>query len=93
MVIVSAVGAAAIAVAFFWAYSDHSWASALHWALFYVVGLGIPLRWSFEITRTLRDLNVPFSGRVRMIPLYPVLAGLITMAIALSLIREAVLAR
>jgi hypothetical protein len=91
MVVVNAFGAAAIAVAFFLAYSDHSWSSALHWAIFYAVGVGIPSLWSYRTARALRDLDIPLSRELRMAPLYPILAGLMTTAIAIGLIREAFL--
>ena len=89
MTIVNVVGGMAIAISFFLGYSDRSWSAALQWALFYTAGIGIPALWSRRTARALNELGVPLSRELRLAPFYPPLAGLITTATAIGLIRSA----
>lgn len=91
MVVFNCVVGLAIAVALFLGYSDRSWSAALEWGIFYTVGVAVPFWWSFKTSRALKALSVPLSKELRMAPLYPVLAGVMTIAVAIALIREALL--
>jgi hypothetical protein len=93
MVVVTLLVVSGIGTMLFLRYSDRSSSAALQWAIFYAVGVGMPSWWSYRTARALRSLKVPLTNELRMVPFYPVLAGVLTMIVAIGLLREAMLTR
>jgi hypothetical protein len=92
MIACNAVAGAGIAIVLFLRYSDRSSSAGLHWAIFYAVGVAMPLWWSYKTARALRGLQVPLTNELRMVPFYPVMAGVLTMIVAIGLLRETMFA-
>jgi len=87
--LVNCLGGAALALAFYLGYDDRSWSAAVQWALLYTAAIAIPLWWSSRVSRALARLDPPASAELRQAAYYPVMAGVMTMLIALSLIYRA----
>ncbi len=87
--LVNYAGGAALAVAFYLGYGDRSWGAALNWTLLYVAAIAIPLWWSSRVSRALARLDPPASAELRRAAYYPVMAGVMTMLVALGLIYRA----
>ena len=84
--VVNYLGGAAIAVAFYLGYGDRSVGAALHWALLYAAAIVAPLWWSSRVSRALARLDRPVPAELRQAAWYPVMAGGLTMLVALGLI-------
>jgi hypothetical protein len=87
--LVNCLGGAAIAVVFFLGYGDRSPGAVLQWALFYGAAIAVPLWWSRRVRQALARLDGPVPAELRQAAYYPVMAGALTMLLALSLIYRA----
>jgi len=84
--LVNVLGGAALAATFFLGYDERTWDAALRWALFYGAAIVVPLWWSRRVSRALGRLDGPVPDELRLAAYYPVMAGVLTMLSALTLI-------
>lgn len=87
--VINCVAGTTIVSAFYWGYSDRSWSALLHWGLFYVAAVILPLHWARRTQRLLDAVRPPVPRELRAAAYYPVMAGVITMLMGISLIRDA----
>lgn len=86
MIAFTYVGAALVALIFFYAYSDGSWSAILRWTIFYFVVVVNPMRLARRTSRQMDAVGHDLPVELRRSALNPVWVGLMALVAALALV-------
>ena len=86
MVAFNVAGTLVFVSVFFWFGRDHSLLALGRWVALFGAALLIPMYWSGKVEAEIAKLPQPVAPELRRAPLYPILAGIMTLVAALGLL-------